>query len=573
MYLRTPIFLTALLSVACSGSSNSLAPTNSDAGVTVDSATLNGDQGNGDVTPVDNPTYHGHIKQILADNCVGCHRQGGPGGFDVSTYAGAKTWAAAIYSAAAARTMPPWGAFESDDCAPRFPLQGDLRLTDAEIRTLGTWADNGQPEGDAGAFPDPDVREPDRLEQWDFEGQAMAPISVQDDGDSFVCIVIDPGLTEETWLSGIEFVPDNKSLVHHVVLFTDPTQASLELMNEDGTYSCFGSAGVPGGVAAAWAPGISARKFPEDMAMRVTPGTLFVMQMHYSPQGGAETLLDQTKLRFQYAATPPRYEVFLQLIGNFDFMLHPAFGLVGGDNEGPTPNFFVPAGQARHKESMRWTYDGRLPGRRSANEGLGDMRLLGIAPHMHYAGVEMEVRLERPAAGTTACEPGMVTGLFGCAVAEGCLEADDALECSQNRCQTQYDAMSVSCWGCFQTATVGPESQQDFFAKIQACETDVVPEYEGEQPPQECLINAPKYSFEWQRFYQYDAPFEQLPVVTPGSVMSIDCTYNNSMSNPLIQSALARLGMSAPTDVVLGDETLDEMCLVALLLAAERPER
>gem|GEM_PF-402211 len=569
MYIRRNVILAALFLYGCSGTSDSVS---SDPG-TGASTMLDNDVENGPAAAVANPTYHSHIKQILARNCVGCHTEGGPGGFDVSTYAGAKTWAVALHSAADARTMPPWGAFESDDCAPRFPIKDDLRLTDAEIENLGRWASNGQPEGDADSFPDPEPRMADQLDEWDFEGQARDPVTVSADGDSFVCIVIDPGLTEEAWLSGIEFVPDNKSLVHHVVLFTDPTRASLERMNDDGTYTCFGSAGVPGGVASAWAPGISARKFPQDMAMRVTPGTLFVMQMHYSPQGGAENLLDQTKLRFQYADAAPRYEVFLQLIGNLDFMLHPAFGLVAGDDDGPSPNFFIPAGQTGHRESLRWTYDGRLPGQAAPNGGFGAMRLLGIAPHMHYAGVEMEVRLDRPAEGTTACEPGMVTGLFGCALGEGCLDAEDALGCAQVNCQAEYDAMSLSCWGCFQTATVGPENQQDFVAKIQACENAVVGEYDSDQPAQECLINAPKYSFEWQRFYQYDAPFDQLPLIAPGSVMSIDCTYNNSMSNPLIQSALSRLGMSAPTDVVLGDETLDEMCLVALLLAAEREDR
>ena len=61
---------------------------------------------------------------------------------------------------------------------------------------------------------------------WDFEGGAENPVVVEPGQDKFVCVVIDPGLEEETWIKGIEYLPDNKSLVHHIVLFTDPTQSS-----------------------------------------------------------------------------------------------------------------------------------------------------------------------------------------------------------------------------------------------------------------------------------------------------------------------------------------------------------
>ena len=78
---------------------------------------------------------------------------------------------------------------------------------------------------------------------------------------------------------------------------------------------------------------------------------------------------------------------------------------------------------------------------------------------------------------------------------------------------------------------------------------------------EECLIQTPNYSFEWQRGYDYDAKFEDLPTARGGDFLYMKCTYDNSMGNPYVVEALAEQGLDAPVDVFLGEETLDEMCL------------
>ncbi|MCA9713414.1 MAG: hypothetical protein H6713_14285 [Myxococcales bacterium] len=90
------------------------------------------------------------------------------------------------------------------------------------------------------------------------------------------------------------------------------------------------------------------------------------------------------------------------------------------------------------------------------------------------------------------------------------------------------------------------------------------------QPEKECLLQTPHYSFEWQRGYAYDAPFEQLPSFKAGDLLYFRCTYNNSMSNPYVVEALDERGLDAPVDVYLGDETLDEMCLGVFGIAYPR---
>jgi hypothetical protein len=86
----------------------------------------------------------------------------------------------------------------------------------------------------------------------------------------------------------------------------------------------------------------------------------------------------------------------------------------------------------------------------------------------------------------------------------------------------------------------------------------------GDEPKDECFVETPRWDFNWQRGYMYDAAISDLPTLGSGDTLRMDCNYDNSMSNPLLAKALASEGMSAPQEVRLGEETLDEMCLGVL---------
>lgn len=77
----------------------------------------------------------------------------------------------------------------------------------------------------------------------------------------------------------------------------------------------------------------------------------------------------------------------------------------------------------------------------------------------------------------------------------------------------------------------------------------------------ECFVQTPAWDFNWQRGYMYDAPIASLPTASAGDLLKLECRYNNSMSNRFVREALEAEGLSAPMDVTLGEETLDEMCL------------
>jgi hypothetical protein len=81
------------------------------------------------------------------------------------------------------------------------------------------------------------------------------------------------------------------------------------------------------------------------------------------------------------------------------------------------------------------------------------------------------------------------------------------------------------------------------------------------------MIQTPRWDFNWQRVYNIDAEVGSFPTVQGGDVITLRCTYDNSLANPFLVEALAEQDMSEPIDVTLGEASLDEMCLLIYGLA------
>jgi hypothetical protein len=91
------------------------------------------------------------------------------------------------------------------------------------------------------------------------------------------------------------------------------------------------------------------------------------------------------------------------------------------------------------------------------------------------------------------------------------------------------------------------------------------------EPERECMIQTPEWDFQWQRGYAYDTTIENAPEYRPNDTLWIRCQYDNTMNNPFVAKALMEQGLSAPKDVYLGEETLDEMCLAVMTVAFPNP--
>ncbi|MCO4762283.1 MAG: monooxygenase [Myxococcales bacterium] len=258
------------------------------------------------------PNWHEDIHPIIEGRCVGCHKPGGIGGFDLSTIVGAKAAGPAIKAVTAARTMPPWHA------GPEQQYRGDPSLTDAQIKAIGDWVDSGMPAGDPAnaAKPLEDVTE--KLSRTDLEISMPVAYTPKNISDDYRCFLVDFPKDKETYVTGFNVLPDNRGVVHHVAAFLITTEAlggagamdtlaALDKKEVGPGYACYGG---PSGAAklivpiqqlGQWVPGQLGTNFPDGTGIRVPAGSKIVIQMHYN-MDFSEPGPDQTKMQFKLGA-------------------------------------------------------------------------------------------------------------------------------------------------------------------------------------------------------------------------------------------------------------------------------
>lgn len=346
-------------------------------------------------TPGAGPTFHADVEPILQKHCQSCHFEGRIAPFPLVTYEDAKNAAPIMVAQTKSGAMPPWGALETDACKPRLGWKDDPRLTADEIATLEAWSLAGAPEGDPKDAPPAYTPPEEGLPGVAQTIEPDAPYTAGGDKDEFRCFVIDPKLTETKYLNGWNFVAGNKAVVHHALMFVNADRSALALADEDGGYDCFGGAGVSDAqLVAAWAPGGRPVELEPNIGTPIQAGSVFVMQIHYHPAGLANQV-DSTKFQMRFTADP-EYQMVTALIGNFGKPMSGGDGLQPGD--GGEVEFRIPANAKDHVESMIFTMPDKVGG-----GPLPELKLYGVATHMHYVGTDMKIEIDRGAA--TASDP------------------------------------------------------------------------------------------------------------------------------------------------------------------------
>lgn len=326
------------------------------------------------------PTWHADVAPLVAERCGGCHGPGLIGPFSLQTYEQAEPIADWIAAVVADGTMPPWDARRTAECPQPRPLRDDPSLSAAEIDLLARWADAGAPEGDPGtAAPLPSAITGD-LDSSDIERQVEEAWTVRGDGDSYRCFVLDPGLTETTWITGLQLVPDSLDVSHHALIWLDSSGVPASLA-QDGSYDCFGSGGADGPLIGVWVPGAAAQEYPPDSGIEAPPGAVLAVQMHYN--GVGVDTPDRPGVRLRTTTEPPPLKAQITLVGNEG---NAAGGLQPGPADAGLPRFLIPAGATGHTETIRWTVPASV----------GQVGVFGVGPHMHLLGVDMKVHIERP---------------------------------------------------------------------------------------------------------------------------------------------------------------------------------
>jgi hypothetical protein len=244
------------------------------------------------------PTWHKDVQPLVQQHCQNCHNADGIAPFALESYADAKAHISGIARAVGSRQMPPW--LPAEGCQD---FKGSRRLDDATVQTFVDWKEGGGLEGNASDSPGgapPVLASLPRVDKTLTQATAYTPNSgVSDD---YRCFVLDPGLTQDTDVVGMDIVPGSRKMVHHVILYAMPAADAQTEDNKDPAqgYTCYGG---PGGsnptMVGGWVPGTSATVYPTDTGVPVLAGQVFVMQIHYNMDNGHET--DHTQVKLMYA--------------------------------------------------------------------------------------------------------------------------------------------------------------------------------------------------------------------------------------------------------------------------------
>jgi Flp pilus assembly protein TadD/mono/diheme cytochrome c family protein len=306
-------------------------------------------------------TWSRQIAPIVYRNCAACHHPGGAGPFSLLSFADARRRAQQILEVTQSRYMPPWlPAHGYGDFA------GERRLSDEDLALIRKWVESGMLEGDPTDAP----AEPHYDATWqmgtpDLILSIERPFTLPASGaDVFRNFVLPYPLAQTHFIRAMEILPGTPQAVHHANVLIDRTASyrhdhpagwkdgipgmELEL---DG-----GNTFDPDSHFLFWKPDTPVLVEPGGMLWQLDPGNDLILNMHLKPSGKPENIDAQIGLYFT-DKPPSSHPMLLQLEDDRDL------DIPAGDR-----NFVV------HNELM-------LP---------LDVEVLGIYPHAHYLGHELE---------------------------------------------------------------------------------------------------------------------------------------------------------------------------------------
>ncbi len=300
------------------------------------------------------PYWAEDVAPILYTNCTKCHNPTGIAPFSLITYGDAVNEAANIQVAVTGRTMPPW---PPDTAYTRF--MHERVLSPGEIQTISDWVNNGTQQGNLANAPTPpvytgaaEIPNPDLVTQ-------MPNYTVNAATDLYRCFVMPSGITQDEYITKIEVLPGNRSIVHHVLVYQDVSTTCVTLDNNDPGpgYTWFGDVGSSTATPiSGWVPGQGMYPFPANMGVKLLANSYIVIQVHYP--GGTFGQIDSTEVRFTFSSGVVREVSMIAGINHTSSLLN-----------GP---LFIPA------DSVKTFY---------AQEYVSlNSTVISVAPHMHLIG-------------------------------------------------------------------------------------------------------------------------------------------------------------------------------------------
>ena len=312
-------------------------------------------------------TFTKDVAPILQRSCQNCHRPGQMAPMSLMTYQDARPWAKSMKAAVIARQMPPWFA---DEGYGHF--KNDRRLSDAEIRAISDWADNGSVEGDAKDKPAPVNFEdgwnikPDMIIEMpkDFNVPATGTVNYQN-------VLVKVNFPEDVWVIAAEMRPGNPKVLHHGRVLVRPPESNFMKDAVPGEAYETGSLVMAKEEApetlGKFNPGLGEQNFSLFESAKFVPkGSDLVFNLHYTAIGKPAT--DRSRVGLVFAKQPPKLRYFM--------------------HNGPTAsNLAIPPREPNAEVVSEMTTN-------------VDMKLVYVQPHMHLRGKDYEFRLVYPSGRT-----------------------------------------------------------------------------------------------------------------------------------------------------------------------------
>ncbi len=295
-------------------------------------------------------TYCNQIARLVQSRCQQCHRPGQSAPFSLVKYEDARHWAESIKEATTERRMPPWFA---DRSIGKFA--NDRSLSDQEIATVAAWVDAGCPKGDERDLPPPrefaegwTIGKPDAIFTMQQEYAVPATGLVP-----YRYFQIPTNFDEDKWVQAVELRAGNPAVVHHILMQVRLAGENQQERRARDPLTADDQRAL--GYFAAMAPGSIPPTFPPGFGKKIPKGATILFQMHYTPNGTAQT--DRSSVGLIFAKEPVHTEVRTRGIFNQFFV--------------------IPAEADAHEVKSRYT----LP---------QDSVVLGFMPHMHLRGKSFE---------------------------------------------------------------------------------------------------------------------------------------------------------------------------------------
>jgi hypothetical protein len=165
-------------------------------------------------------TFNKDVLPILQKNCQRCHRPGEVAPMSFLTYRDTRPWAKAMKEAVLTKKMPPWFAEQGH-------FANDPTLSQNQVNTLVSWANNGALEGDAKDKPAPVTFQdgwninPDMIVEMprEFHIPATGTINYQN-------FRVKVNFPEDMWVVAAEMRPGNPKVLHHGRVIVVPPQST-----------------------------------------------------------------------------------------------------------------------------------------------------------------------------------------------------------------------------------------------------------------------------------------------------------------------------------------------------------